>query len=210
MTDAEMLALLAGTRHEAAAAAMLEESREESASVWRKTPDTTLATSIYQLHHSFPQDILTKVDRMAMAESLETRAPFLDSKLVNYALSLPAHYKLSGGMGKHILRSALKGRIPQSVLQAPKHGFEFPVAHWLGTRFWDDLQSEIDDAGREKEADVNLDAVQAMVRADREYCAQKNAYRPLHRAFVIFGLFRWRKMMAADPKGNPVLAERSH
>jgi asparagine synthase (glutamine-hydrolysing) len=77
------------------------------------------------------EDILTKVDRAAMAVSLETRAPFLDPRVAEYAASLPPEYKLRGNKGKYILKEAVKDMLPKSILQRPKKGFGIPIAQWL-------------------------------------------------------------------------------
>jgi asparagine synthase (glutamine-hydrolysing) len=76
-------------------------------------------------------DILTKVDRMSMAASIETRVPLLDHRLVEFALSLPARMKLHRGKTKVILRKAMQGRLPDAVLHKPKQGFSIPLKHWL-------------------------------------------------------------------------------
>jgi len=78
-------------------------------------------------------DILTKVDRMSMAVSIEARVPLLDYHIVEFALNLPAHMKLSGARTKSILRHAVKGLVPQLVLEKPKEGFSIPMKHWLCT-----------------------------------------------------------------------------
>jgi asparagine synthase (glutamine-hydrolysing) len=78
-------------------------------------------------------DILTKVDRMSMAVSLEARVPLLDYRIVEFALNLPAHMKLRGGRTKSILREAVKNTVPQLVLEKPKEGFSIPMKHWLCT-----------------------------------------------------------------------------
>jgi asparagine synthase (glutamine-hydrolysing) len=78
-------------------------------------------------------DILTKVDRMSMAASIEARVPFLDYHLVEFALNLPGHMKLNRARTKYILRQAVKNLVPQSVLEKPKEGFSIPMKHWLCT-----------------------------------------------------------------------------
>jgi asparagine synthase (glutamine-hydrolysing) len=80
------------------------------------------------------EDILTKVDRAAMAVSLETRAPFLDPRLGEFAASLPVNYKLRGSTGKYILKRSLTGILPDEILKRPKKGFGIPVAEWLKGR----------------------------------------------------------------------------
>jgi asparagine synthase (glutamine-hydrolysing) len=76
-------------------------------------------------------DILTKVDRMSMAHSLEVRAPLLDHKLVEFVMSLPPSWKLNGGTTKALLRRVLDGAVPREAFDRPKHGFTSPIRGWL-------------------------------------------------------------------------------
>jgi asparagine synthase (glutamine-hydrolysing) len=76
-------------------------------------------------------NILTKVDRMSMAVSLETRVPLLDHRIVEFALNLPPHLKIHRGQTKVILRRAMAGRLPKAILNKPKQGFSIPLKHWL-------------------------------------------------------------------------------
>jgi len=76
-------------------------------------------------------DILVKVDRMSMATSLEARAPFLDRDLIELAFRMPGRMKLRGGVGKHILKAAMKGIVPAFVLKRSKEGFSIPMKNWL-------------------------------------------------------------------------------
>ena len=80
------------------------------------------------------EDILTKVDRAAMAVSLETRAPFLDPRIGQFAASIPVDYKLRGRKGKYILKQAVKDLLPREILSRPKKGFGIPIAEWLKGR----------------------------------------------------------------------------
>lgn len=80
------------------------------------------------------EDILTKVDRASMAVSLEVRAPFLDHRVAQFAAALPPEYKLKGSQGKYILKKAVAGMLPKSVVKRPKKGFGVPVAEWLRGR----------------------------------------------------------------------------
>ena len=76
-------------------------------------------------------DILVKVDRMSMATSLETRAPFLDARVMELAFSMPGDLKIRGGTRKFILKQALRGLVPDRILDRKKEGFSIPMKQWL-------------------------------------------------------------------------------
>ncbi len=78
-----------------------------------------------------PEDILTKVDRASMACSLEVRAPFLDTELVDFMQALPPSFKYGHKQTKRLLKQAAASRLPASILARPKKGFGIPVARWL-------------------------------------------------------------------------------
>lgn len=78
-----------------------------------------------------PQDILAKVDRASMRHSLEVRSPFLDRDLAEFVLRLPWHWHFSMLRGKRLLRTAMRGHVPDFVWHRRKHGFASPVGHWM-------------------------------------------------------------------------------
>ena len=78
-----------------------------------------------------PDDIMTKVDRMSMAVSLEAREPLLDHKLLERAAAVPSSLKLKNGTSKYLLRRLLERRLPRSILERKKQGFAAPIGHWL-------------------------------------------------------------------------------
>lgn len=78
-----------------------------------------------------PEDILTKVDRMSMAHSIESRVPLLDNEVVDFAARLPAHLKIKNGRKKHILKEAAAGLLPDAILARRKQGFAVPVGGWF-------------------------------------------------------------------------------
>jgi asparagine synthase (glutamine-hydrolysing) len=80
-----------------------------------------------------PGDLLVKIDRMTMANSLEARCPFLDQKLLEFANSIPSKLKLKGMTTKYILKRALQGIVPQEIIHRKKHGFGVPVGRWFRT-----------------------------------------------------------------------------
>ena len=78
-----------------------------------------------------PNDILVKIDRAAMASSLETRIPFLDHKLIEYVWKIPHSLKYRNGQGKWILKEILKKYVPNNLIERPKMGFGVPIDIWL-------------------------------------------------------------------------------
>jgi asparagine synthase (glutamine-hydrolysing) len=78
-----------------------------------------------------PEDILTKVDRMSMAHSIESRVPLLDNEVIDFAASLPSRMKIREGRRKHILKRAVAGLLPPSIVRRRKQGFGVPIGAWF-------------------------------------------------------------------------------
>lgn len=76
-------------------------------------------------------DILVKVDRMSMANSLEARVPFLDYRLVEFAATIPSHLRLRGRRTKYLLKQAMRGILPEVILSRGKEGFSIPIKNWM-------------------------------------------------------------------------------
>ena len=85
--------------------------------------DSLLQAQYVDVHTYLPGDILTKVDRTSMAHSLEVRAPFLDHRLVEWGMALPAALKLRGSEGKYVLKKAMEPAVPHEILYRRKQGF---------------------------------------------------------------------------------------
>ncbi len=107
--------------------------------------DALTQAMIFEAKVKLTGDILVKVDRMSMANSLEVRCPMLDDKFADLAAQIPHAWKLRNGRGKDILIQALGDRLPTELLRQPKRGFGVPLAHWfrgsLRSFLWDHLTS---------------------------------------------------------------------
>ena len=89
------------------------------------------ALQFLDLKSYLPLDILTKVDRMSMAHSLEVRVPLLDHKIVEFAATIPPELLFQGGMRKYIFKRAMAGILPQEIIDKPKQGFAIPLGKWF-------------------------------------------------------------------------------
>jgi len=96
-----------------------------------------------------PNDMLVKVDRMSMAHSLEVRLPFLDKEVISFCMSLPDNFKLHKNQTKQLLRHYLSQKIPKSIANLPKSGFNIPVSHYFRT-LWKDVFLNIVEAAPDK------------------------------------------------------------
>ncbi len=111
------------------------------------------------LHMWLPDDILTKVDRMSMACSLEARTPFLDHRLVELVARMPSAARIRGGRTKIVLRKALRNLLPARVLTRPKEGFSIPMKNWLRNELRPEAEAIFDPAHLGRHGFLQPDAV---------------------------------------------------
>jgi len=108
-------------------------------------PDLLSQALFFETTQNLPGDLLMKVDRMSMANSLEVRCPLLDHELGELAATIPNGWKIKDGKGKYILLRALGDRLPPALLNRHKMGFGVPLGPWfrgaLRTFLWDHLNS---------------------------------------------------------------------
>jgi len=108
-------------------------------------------------------DMLPKVDRMCVMNSLEARSPFLSADMVEFALSLSSVYKVNGRMKKYILREAFKDILPAKVFRYGKNGFRAPVANWFRKELKQDLLNLLKEDKLTKQGILNAEVVSYMV-----------------------------------------------
>ena len=121
-------------------------------------PQHNLMLMDLMMYH--PDDILNKVDRAAMAVSLETRVPMLDKDVVEFAWTLPISYRMKDGVSKKLLRDILYRYVPRELMERPKRGFAIPLHRWLkelGLRQW--AEALIDRETLNRQGLLNTDVV---------------------------------------------------
>lgn len=109
-----------------------------------------------------PEDILTKVDRATMAVSLESRAPFLDHRVVEFAWTVPMSEKLTRSTSKAILRKLARRYLPQEIFEQPKMGFCVPVERWLRGPLREWAEDLLDERRLVQEGILNVRAVRSL------------------------------------------------
>jgi asparagine synthase (glutamine-hydrolysing) len=112
-----------------------EKAWDRSALNWMTYADLSLR---------LPELLLMRIDKMSMGVALEARVPFLDHKFVELALSIPASVRFANGELKHILKKAVRGVIPDDLIDRPKQGFGVPVHAWLPGRLGARAREELD------------------------------------------------------------------
>src|SRR6266478_2430015 len=106
---------------------------------------TLLDRLLYLDIKTYLVELLMKQDQMSMSTSLESRVPFLDHKLVEFVMGIPAQMKIRGMSGKYLLRRAMVGRLPDEVLNRNKKGFPTPIRPWLRNQLFTRLSAVLED-----------------------------------------------------------------
>jgi asparagine synthase (glutamine-hydrolysing) len=142
----------------------------------------------FDQRYFLPDDILTKTDRMSMAHSLEVRPPFLDHRIVEFAASLPASLKIRGSRQKVLLKELMRDKLPASVVQREKIGFDIPVHDWLRGCLRTLMQEVLMDGASEHAGLFRRDVIETQIRDHLE--------RRVNVGYHLWGLmvlFLWMK-----------------
>ena len=110
-----------------------------------------------------PDQVLTFVDRLSMAHSVEVRTPFLDYRLIEYVASLPGNIKIKNGRVKHILKEAISDLLPQDIIDRPKEGFVLPINDWIMDNLSAYIRDTLSECRLNKHGLLNYQAVNKLV-----------------------------------------------
>jgi asparagine synthase (glutamine-hydrolysing) len=142
----------------------------------RCNSDQPLNKMLYADIKTYLLELLMKQDQMSMAASIESRVPFLDHKLVEFTASLPITLKLKGFDTKRILRMAMKGRIPETILSRSKKGFPVPIESWFRDEYKDLVKDILFDERTRKRGIFNYKLIEHIVgkhqNGDRNFSDQ--------------------------------------
>jgi len=133
-------------------------------------------------------DILVKVDRMSMANSLEARVPLLDTKIVEFAFSLPSKLKVKGLTGKWFLKNAMEGILPKEIIYRRKEGFSIPIKNWLKLDLKDLMMEYLSEA---RIKDVGVFNYTYITRLIDEHLSNKENHA--HRLWGLISFNLWKE-----------------
>lgn len=145
-----------------------------------------------------PGDILVKVDRMTMANSLESRAPLLDYRVVEFAASIPSNLKLKGSQKKYILKKATQRLLPDDILYRKKMGFSVPLARWLNHELKSTMESVISSESSGLDQFFEMSVIHQLWEEH-----QKNGFGHTQElwSILVFGLW-WQHYMAVTSQAT--------
>ncbi len=128
---------------------------------------TLLDRLLYLDIKTYLVELLMKQDQMSMSTSLESRVPFLDHQLVEFAMGIPAQHKVRYASGKHLLKQSMVGRLPNEILYRNKKGFPTPIKPWLRNQLFDKLSTILTDGRLAGRGIVRHDFVKRLLEEHR-------------------------------------------
>lgn len=148
------------------------------------------------LKTSLVDEMLTKVDRMTMASSLEARVPLLDHRLVEFAATLPGKFKIQGRNGKLILKQALQPYLPKTILNRRKQGFTVPMGSWFRHELFEFLNDHLSEETVRRRGFFSPPVVRRMLTDHRDRKADNTGH-----LFILLSFELWyRTFMDAETK----------
>jgi asparagine synthase (glutamine-hydrolysing) len=175
----------------------------------RSSAEDNLAPYLwFDQKYYLPDDILTKVDRISMAHSLEVRPPFLDHRIVEFAASLPARLKIRGSRQKIVLKELMEGKLPPAILGRKKIGFDIPAHQWLRESLRGLLVETLTAGISEHAGLFRGDVIESLVRDHLE--RRTNAGFHLWGLMILFlWMKKWRIQSASSLAPRQLIPEKA-
>ncbi len=153
-----------------------------------KKPDADfMERMIYlELKHRLPELLLMRVDKVTMSTSVEGRAPYLDHKLVEFAMGIPSRLKSKNGQTKYILKKAVAGIIPDSIISRRKQGFSIPAREWFNGELGKYMSHSILNSKIRERRFFNYEYLKNLLEKQRNGSAENSS-----RLWIIFNLSKW-------------------
>jgi asparagine synthase (glutamine-hydrolysing) len=172
------------------------------------SPDPLAPYLWFDQKYFLPDDILTKVDRMSMAHSVEVRPPFLDHRIVEFAATLPASLKIQGPRQKFILKELMQDKLPQAVIQRSKVGFDIPAHQWLRGPLRDLLVDTVNTGLADHPGLFQSKAVQSLLQAHMDRRANLG-YHLWGLLILFLWMKEWRIQATSSPASHYSAPERT-
>ncbi len=147
----------------------------------------------YRLQHTLPSNMLIKVDRMSMANSLEVRAPFLDSELFEASVQLPDNLLVKDGVGKYLLRKIMQPHLPKAVFEHAKMGFSIPLYKYQNKVFKELAQRLLFDENPMPQliSKTELEKIYHKGIFTKKDTATESVFQSAHQLWMMMMLFGW-------------------
>ncbi len=167
----------------------------------------------FSFRYFLPDAYLPKVDRMSMANSLEVRVPFLDHRLVEFALKQSGEKHWKHGQGKNLLRKAVADLLPQEIFTHKKQGFSIPLHRWASGKYFDLAEELLSEQAVQKRGLFNYGEVRRLLDCCKGSGKQKQSlvseHRLSHRLFMLVLLEMWCRMYIDELIEQPVHTDLS-
>jgi asparagine synthase (glutamine-hydrolysing) len=168
---------------------MLERIYQNARTMQKNTDDYYQKMAFYEFSHRLPELLLMRVDKMTMAHSLEARVPFLDSRLVEFTMTIPPDKKMPpNATTKYLLKKAVEPILPHDIIYRKKQGFAAPMAEWLRGPWFASVQNTIVNSPLVTQGILNKNMIDSMLSMHKE--GKKNYGKSI---YSIMNLALWYK-----------------
>jgi len=168
---------------------MLERIYQNARTMQKNTDDYYQKMAFYEFSHRLPELLLMRVDKMTMAHSLEARVPFLDSRLVEFTMTIPPDKKMPpNATTKYLLKKAVEPILPHDIIYRKKQGFDAPIKEWLKNEWYDYIVMTFKQSSLTQQNILNLNFILKLVEQHRN-----SRYNHARQIFNLLNLVLWHK-----------------